>query len=47
VAIFSHISEVQTISGMMKAAVEDTKSRGWTVEPFDGRRAGAGMVMNH
>ena len=37
VAIFSHIGEVQTISGMMKAAVEDAKARGWTVETFDGR----------
>src|SRR5271169_7139729 len=37
VAVFSHIVEVQTISGMMKAAVEDAKARGWTVETFDGR----------
>src|SRR5579862_2482819 len=37
VAVFSHIGEVQTISGMMKAAVEDAKARGWTVETFDGR----------
>ena len=36
VAIFSHIGEVQTISGMMKAAVEDAKARGWTVETFEG-----------
>jgi ribose transport system substrate-binding protein len=37
VAIFSHVAEVQTIHGMMQAAIEDAKARGWTVETFDGR----------
>jgi ribose transport system substrate-binding protein len=37
VAIFSHVAEVQTIAGMMQAAVKDAKDRGWTVETFDGR----------
>ena len=37
VAIFSHIAEVQTIHGMMQAAIDDAKARGWTVETFDGR----------
>jgi ribose transport system substrate-binding protein len=36
VAIFSHVAEVQTIHGMMQAAIEDAKARGWTVETFDG-----------
>jgi len=37
VAIFSHIAEVQTIHGMMQAAIDDAKARGWAVETFDGR----------
>ena len=36
VAIFSHVAEGQTIHGMMQAAIEDAKTRGWTVEIFDG-----------
>jgi ribose transport system substrate-binding protein len=37
IAIFSSNGDVATIHTMMDAATEDAKSRGWTVETFDGR----------